>query len=308
MGGTDRVMFLSSWRSIMATAATTDIAKVVRRVLDEELGDDSEAMLKGIQRVTRLLTDQVIPKLSDESDEEAPEEEDPTPTKPPALRGVTPAPEKPGGKPVPDQPGAPEGPEPDEPPAGDLPEGAVEALEALYSRLSADQFKALASFFTAISGEPDEEGDTGEGGMAVRRAAPDALTTLATRKPAAFQAAVDALTPYVAEEEDGTFSLAAPKRVISELDADAYAALTGALDRANQMMRDAAAGGVGARGIKIPWKLIWRMCARLGRKLPWYKIACAMAVVARNHHKYPGNPPQPRWLQAAARNVIGSCR
>jgi hypothetical protein len=308
-------MFLSSGRSTMATAATAEIAKVVRRVLDEELGDDREAMLKGIQRVTRLLTDQVIPKLSDESEAEAPEAEDPTPTTPPALgadtprRGVTATPGKPDGTPVPHPPGAPESPEPDEPPTGDLPEGALEALEALYSRLSSDQSQALAALFTALSRAPEEEeaGDTEGDGMAMRRAAPDALTTLATRKPAAFQAAVDALTPYVAEEEDGTFSLAAPKRVISELDADAYAALTAALDRANQMMREATAGAVGARGIKIPWKLIWRMCTRLGRKLPWYRIACAMAVVVRNQHKYPGDPPQRRWLEAAARNVIGSC-
>ena len=46
----------------MATATTAEITKVVRQVLDEELGDDSEAMLKGIQRVTRLLTESSHPE------------------------------------------------------------------------------------------------------------------------------------------------------------------------------------------------------------------------------------------------------
>jgi hypothetical protein len=254
-------------------------------------------MLKGIQRVTRLLTDQVIPKLEDDS-----EAEEPTPTRPSSRRAGMSMRGAPGGA-----PGGPERPEPDEPPPGELPEGAVEAFEAFYSRLSADQAQALATFFTALSHKPDEgDGMDGEG-LAVRGMASDALTALETRKPAAFQAAVDALTPYVAEEDDGTFSLAAPKRVISELDPDAYAALTETLDQANRMIRDETDGAVGARGIKIPWKLIWRVCARLGKKLPWFKVACAMAVVVRNHSKYPGDPPQARWLEAAARNVIRSC-
>jgi hypothetical protein len=148
--------------------------------------------------------------------------------------------------------------------------------------------------FTALSEGSEDEDDPEQGGLAVRGTAPDAFTTFAQRQPEAFQAAVDALTPYVAEEEDGTFSLAAPKRVISAVDADAYATLTEALDEANQRIREGTAGGVGARGFKIPWSLIWKMCKRLGRKLPWYKVACTMAVVVRNHSKYPGNPPQRR--------------
>ncbi len=216
----------------MATEATADIAKVVRRVLDEELGEDSEAMLKGIQRVTRLLTDQVIPKLAEESADEGP-----APTVSSARGGV--ATGTPGGKPVPHPPGGPDNPEPDEPPLGVLPEGAVEAFEALYDRLSADQSQALAAFFTGLSHKADEGEVTDGEGLTARGAAPDALTRLATRKPEAFQAAVDALTPYVAEEEDGTFSLAASKRVIAGVDADAYTALTESLEHANRIIQTA---------------------------------------------------------------------
>jgi hypothetical protein len=288
----------------MATPTTAEMEKVVRKVLDEELGDDSEATLKGIQRVTRLLTDQVIPKLSDGS-----EEEEPVPTKPSALRvrGVKPTPGKPGpgkpGKPeIPDKPGEPE--IPDKPGEPGMPDGGMEALEELRSTLSPEQFNALASFFTTISSEPDEEeGETGEGGIGAKFSVSD----VSKRKPAEFQAAVDALTPYVVEEEDGTFSFNAPKRVIRELDEDVYADLTDSLEQANEIMRGAPAGAVGARGIKIPWGLVWRMVKRFGKRLPWYKIACATAVVIRNRDRYPGDPPQRRWLEAAARNVIASC-
>jgi hypothetical protein len=291
----------------MATA-TAEMAKVVRRVLDEELGDDSEALLKGIQRVTRLLTDQVIPKLGDDADTE-----EPTPMPPPSrratkpMRSASPTPGHPGRPSTPDHPSRPESPDPDKPPPGDLPEEAVAALEALARSLSPEQSQALATLFTALSEASEDEGDTDQGGLAMRGTASDALTTYAQPQPEAFQAAVDALTPYVAEEDDGTFSLAAPKRVISTVDADAYAALTEALDQANQLIRDDMASAVGVRGIKIPWKLIWQMCRRLGKVVPWFKVACAMAVVIRNHSTYPGDPPQRRWLEAAARNVMRSC-
>jgi len=280
----------------MATT-TAEMEKVVRKVLDEELGDDSAATLKGIQRVTRLLTDQVIPKLSDSEDEE-----ESTPTKPSATRAARAAP----GKPVPDKPGKPE--IPDKPPSnGNLPEGSVEALEELHSSLSPEQSKALASFFTAISSEPDEEeGETDEGGVGARFAG---LSEVAKTRAAEFQAAVDALTPYVAEGEDGTFTLAAPKRVIREIDEDIYNALADSLEEANQAMRGAPAGAVGARmawGVII--RLVLRMCIKYGKKIPWHKVVCAVSTVRRNQHKYPGNPPEPRWVQAAARDVIARCR
>ena len=72
----------------MAATGTAQLERVVRKVLDEQLGDDSDATLKGIQRVTRLLTDQVIPKLSNGSEEEEPPESTPDQ---PALRAADPA-------------------------------------------------------------------------------------------------------------------------------------------------------------------------------------------------------------------------
>jgi hypothetical protein len=51
---------------------TTELKKVVREVLDEEFGDANEATLKAVQRLHKLVTEQVIPKLPDEHDEEEP--------------------------------------------------------------------------------------------------------------------------------------------------------------------------------------------------------------------------------------------
>jgi hypothetical protein len=47
----------------MAAATVADISKVVRKVIGEEQGDTSEATLKAVQQVIRLLRDQVIPRL-----------------------------------------------------------------------------------------------------------------------------------------------------------------------------------------------------------------------------------------------------
>jgi hypothetical protein len=53
----------------------------------------------------------------------------------------------------------PEIPEEDEegPPTQNVPEPVTEAFEQLYSSLSAEQAKALAAVFTAISNEPGSE-------------------------------------------------------------------------------------------------------------------------------------------------------
>jgi hypothetical protein len=93
----------------MATATTAEITKVVRQMLNEELGDDSETMLKGIQRVTRLLTDEVIPKLDDDTDTE-----EPPPTSPSALRGTRSPRGTLGKPPTPNGSGHPERPTPEE--------------------------------------------------------------------------------------------------------------------------------------------------------------------------------------------------
>jgi len=59
----------------MAAITRAEIEKVVRKVLDEEQ-KDTAASLQAIQSLSRLLTEEVIPKLADETAEEASEHED----------------------------------------------------------------------------------------------------------------------------------------------------------------------------------------------------------------------------------------
>jgi hypothetical protein len=283
----------------MAATGTAELEKVVRKVLDEEFGDDSAATLKGIQRVTRLLTDQVIPKLSNGSDEDEPQES--TPEQPAlrgfSMRGATPTPGKPGKPGKPEIPGEPN---------GELPEGAMEALEELHGSLSPEQAEALATFFKVIGEEPEEdEGDT-EGAALASTGRGDRLARLEASKPDEFEAAIEALTPYVAEEDDGALSLAAPRRVISGLDKGVYATLSDYIDETNQLIRGGA-GAIGVRGRSTWWKPLLRVLKLMGKALPWFKYACAVGVVVKNQGKYPGNPPEGRWLKAAARNVIKTC-
>ena len=47
----------------MAAITRTEVAKVVRKVLDEEQGDTNEETLKALQRVAELLREKVIPQL-----------------------------------------------------------------------------------------------------------------------------------------------------------------------------------------------------------------------------------------------------
>lgn len=298
----------------MAATGTAELEKVVRKVLDEELGDDSEATLKGIQRVTRLLTDQVIPKLSNGSEEEEPPESPPEQPAPRgfSMRGATPIPGKPPGKPAPGKPGKPEAPEP---PNGELPEAAMEAFKELQGTLSPEQFEALATFFTAIGEEPEEEpeeeeGDTEEGdtqgGMGLRSTARgDGLARLERSKPDEFEAAIEALTPYVATDDDGTISIGAPKRVISGIDKGVYAALSDSIEETNQMIRGGARGTVGVRVVWLAPLLAFLV--RIGIRLAWWKVGCAVRVVKKNQNKYPGDAPQRRWLKAAANDVKRNC-
>ena len=291
----------------MAATSTAQLEKVVRKVFDQEFGDDSEATLKGIQRVTRLLTDQVIPKLSNGSEEEEPPES--TPEQPAlrgfSMRGATPTPGKPPGKPVPGKPGKPEVPEE---PNGELPEGAMEALEELHSSLSPEQSEALSNFFQVIGEEPEEEEDDSEEGTALPSTGRgDRLAKLEASKPDEFEAAIEALTPYIAEEDDGALSLAAPRRVISGLDKGVYATLSDYIDETNQLIRGGAPGAIGVRGRSTWWKPLLRVLKLMGKALPWFKYACAVGVVVKNQGKYPGKPPERRWLKAAARNVVKTC-
>lgn len=224
----------------MATATTAEIEKVVRKVLDEELGDDSAAVLKGIQRVTKLLTEQVIPKLPEDSEQAEPGTGNGAPrtTKPPAMRrGPT--------KPAPGKPEEPEIPEEEEDedgrPTGDIPTGVVEALEELYNSLSADQAKALTSLFTVISSQPAEGDELGEGGdIGPTLPLTDELMKLAEHKPAEFQDAIDTLGEYVVEEDDGSLRLTAPNKVLRNVDEEVCDALVNSFKKTGRNARGAA--------------------------------------------------------------------
>jgi hypothetical protein len=128
----------------MATATKAEIEKIVRRVVNEEQDGSDEAVWKAVQRLSRLLTEQVIPKLSGQSDEA---DFDPN-ADGPVARALFAEAETADGR-----PGFPEG---EEPPAGDIPQPVSEAFEELYKALTPEQASALASFFTAF-------GDRGEG-------------------------------------------------------------------------------------------------------------------------------------------------
>lgn len=127
----------------MAISTTrAEIEKVVRKVLQEEQGKTDEATLKAVQRVSTLLTTQVIPKLSDDSGE---------------GRAAT---DTDDVSPVPEEPEIPE--EGDEPPAEGIPQAAKAAFEELYKSLSAEQAQSLAALFTAIGEEPEDDEEVEE--------------------------------------------------------------------------------------------------------------------------------------------------
>ena len=96
--------------------------------------------LQAIQQLNTMLTDEVIPRLSGMPGAERPDTED--------------QPHDDG----PDDIDSPEIPEEDSPDAH-VPAAVTEALAALYQRLSADQAEALASLFTAVGDELDEDGE-----------------------------------------------------------------------------------------------------------------------------------------------------
>jgi hypothetical protein len=133
----------------VSQASTATIEKVVRKVLRQEQDADDKATLKAIQRVSRLLTDQVIPKLDDTQGDEDPDEDSGS------VRGrsFAAAPD--------DEPGIPEGEDGEAPP--EIPEAVNQAFEELYGTLSQEHATALARFFTAIGQElgGDEGADDG---------------------------------------------------------------------------------------------------------------------------------------------------
>jgi hypothetical protein len=107
----------------------------------EEPDDANQAALQAIQRIARMLTEEVIPQLSGDSGDEESEPGDP------GLERPEP----------PDMPGEGE----DEPPAHDVPPAVTDSFEELYGTLSAEQAKALADLFTAIADAPAEGDENG---------------------------------------------------------------------------------------------------------------------------------------------------
>jgi hypothetical protein len=136
----------------MTAATTANVEKIVRRVLKQEFDGDEKATLKAIQRVSKLLTDEVIPKLDE------PVEDDDADAESPSPRGRSFAAAAPDNG-----PGIPEGEDPED--DSEIPEAVTQAFEQLYGTLTHDRATALATFFTTIGDElrGDEGGDDDTG-------------------------------------------------------------------------------------------------------------------------------------------------
>jgi hypothetical protein len=132
----------------MAMAHKTDIERIVRKVLKEEQGDAGEATLQAIRRVSRMLTEEVIPRLPDEQEPEADDESGTVPAR--ATFGSR----APNGDA--EGPGIPEDGDEQQPPT-DTPESATQAFEQLLKTLSSEQADSLAAFFTAVQNEVRDE-------------------------------------------------------------------------------------------------------------------------------------------------------
>jgi hypothetical protein len=126
-------------------ATTATIEKVVRKVLKQEQDADEKATLRAIQRVSRLLTDQVIPKLDDPQEDEDTDADSDADSGPVRGRSFAAAATPDDG------PGVPEGEDGETRP--EIPEAVNQAFDELYSTLSQERATALATFFTAISQE-----------------------------------------------------------------------------------------------------------------------------------------------------------
>jgi hypothetical protein len=124
----------------MPATSTANVEKIVRRVVKQELDADGKATLKAIQRVSKLLTNDVIPKL----DEPVDDDDDADAGAPsPRARSFAAAPPT-------DGPGIPEGEDPDR---SEVPEAVTQAFEQMYGTLTQDRAEALAAFFTTVGDE-----------------------------------------------------------------------------------------------------------------------------------------------------------
>ena len=143
---------------------TASIQKIVRRVLDEELEQRNEATLEAIEQLSRLLTEEVIPRLP-EAEDAAPDRDDLNGGngKTRAMRaGRTQSEVDDAGNELDD----PE--DEDEPSPQAVPEAVLESFESLYASVTAEQADALAELFTAIAEDPAEEAEEPEAPPAER--------------------------------------------------------------------------------------------------------------------------------------------
>jgi hypothetical protein len=146
----------------MATA-TNEVERIVRRVLKEEQGETIAA----VQELSTLLTEQVIPRLSNDADREPEwtedddaEQDDSEQSDVMSLSGLDD--ERPTSRrPRPSPNGHDEADETD-PPELEIPRAVAEAFATLYKTLSPEQASALAELFTMVDSELDEEGNAGE--------------------------------------------------------------------------------------------------------------------------------------------------
>ena len=146
----------------MATAAATrQVEQIVRRVMSEEMDETVNA----IQEISTLLTEQVIPRLSGEADDDA-EFDDSEPTNGHAPGGsrsfsASGARAKPGRVNGHDDSEEIEAPDQDR---QEVPEAVTSAFAEFYRTLTPEQAQTLAGLFTAIDGElenRDEASDEG---------------------------------------------------------------------------------------------------------------------------------------------------
>lgn len=139
----------------MATT-TTSIEKVVRKVLDQQFDERNKATIEAIESLSRMLTDEVIPRLTDDPDpDDDAGESSRSNGRAGALRAGYP---RPGGDDLAeDDEGIPD--DDGDPVAGAVPPAVGEAFEALYATLTGEQAAALEALFDAIASEPADDTD-----------------------------------------------------------------------------------------------------------------------------------------------------
>jgi hypothetical protein len=174
------------------------------------------------------------------------------------------------------------------------------ALAVGSSSATASYGKASTSLRTVEANIiPKTVGVQAQGEAAIQVAVTDSLTAVAARKPVQFKATVKALTPYVVQRADGTVAIAAPVGVLLAVDRDSYAAILGALNKANQIVQGNGAG-VNRRLPPIPYAQIWEAVKRAGNWV-WYKTHLCAAAVVREWGNITSRSPNPQdWIMDAA--------